>query len=234
MLLQAAIRGFASAPGTTMIAPLGVALTRRLSSVAMKVAEPTVKRRSSREEVVEQARSVGHKPTIRYALDVLGAQKSLLERISLEDYKKIDQRLEGSIAVHMRHSVAHFEAVLSSLSAPIDDSDVDYDARPHFDENMEQSPESAWERVCRVKDAVKALDDDALSRPAVAKFMVSHDGHKETFATTVGRELAFAAHHGVHHNAIMAWIARDLGYHLGDDFGLNFATIRHKMDEGEL
>lgn len=213
-----------------MVAPLSVSIVRGLASAAQ--ASPLKRRKSTRDEVAKVAKEHALPSTLAWTIGVLNDQKHLLERIAPEDFTRVDERIDGSIANHLRHSLAHFDAALASIS---DAAVVDYDERPR-DTDVEHSLPAALARLREVKQTLRSMssDPDILQRPTTAHFMVSPDGEKEEFKSTVGRELAFAAHHGTHHNAIMAWIARGMDYNLSDDFGLTYGTIHHNVSSGEM
>jgi uncharacterized damage-inducible protein DinB len=59
--------------------------------------------------------------------------------------------------------------------------------------------------------------------------MVAGDGSCATLSTTIGRELAFATHHGVHHQAMMRAIAGEFGVDVSPTFGKAPSTINHEL-----
>ena len=58
--------------------------------------------------------------------------------------------------------------------------------------------------------------------------MISSSGETEVLATTLGRELAFATHHGVHHVAMMRAIACEHGVLLNEDMGKAPSTLNNE------
>ena len=57
-------------------------------------------------------------------------------------------------------------------------------------------------------------------------------GRRSWYGWPLGRELAFAAHHGVHHNAMINAICAELGVATPHGFGKAPSTINHECDKG--
>jgi hypothetical protein len=60
--------------------------------------------------------------------------------------------------------------------------------------------------------------------------MLTSDGVDAELGSTLGRELAFATHHAVHHHAMLGAIAAELGVATPPEFGKAPSTIRHERD----
>ena len=72
---------------------------------------------------------------------------------------------------------------------------------------------------------VRGLRDADLRRPLAVSFVLGRgEGTETAFASTLGRELAFCAHHAVHHNASMRQIAEALGLAVPPEFGFAPST----------
>ena len=86
--------------------------------------------------------------------------------------------------------------------------------------------------LLEVASSVKGDDksDKYHHHPVQACFMLSGDSEKEyALASTIGRELGFAAHHAIHHMALVKLIATEtIGLNetdLPDGFGRAPSTI---------
>lgn len=131
----------------------------------------------------------------------------------------------GTIGKHFRHVVDHFAAAL----APIRTTDaelgkIDYD---HRERNvpMETSRDAAMieiKGVVRDLGRVQAGDSD---RPVRVRLMLAADGTEREYESTLGREIAFASHHAVHHHAMIEVIAAEMGASTPEGFGKAPATL---------
>lgn len=77
-------------------------------------------------------------------------------------------------------------------------------------------------------------DDAALEQPLSAAFMLAADGREVAFESTLSRELAFAVHHCIHHNALSKVLLR---LHFPDaalppDFGMAPSTTNFLSTTG--
>ncbi len=130
----------------------------------------------------------------------------------------------GTIGKHVRHCLDHFRAALEGFDRG---SPIDYD---HRERNvpMESEPAAALGAIEELAGRLRNLDDAALSSPVRVRVMLSGDGQEAELESTLGRELAFATHHAIHHNAMMVAIASELGIRVGPDFGKAPSTINHE------
>lgn len=140
--------------------------------------------------------------------------------------------VKASIGQHVRHSLDHIEraanaasdAVSSSLDSMASDDNPDwyeihYDLRKRGDID-EHDIEAATNRIKRV-DAVfdhiqdynsSSSSDKVVNHPVQACFMLSGDSNEEfMLPSTVARELGFAAHHAIHHMALIRVMATTAG-----------------------
>jgi hypothetical protein len=88
----------------------------------------------------------------------------------------------------------------------------------------------AEKRVLGVVNVLKNLEvQEIVSRPIQAYFMLSGDPHEFQLPTTIEREMGFAAHHAIHHMAMVKIIAtQTVGLskeELSPDFGRAPITI---------
>ena len=89
----------------------------------------------------------------------------------------------------------------------------------------ETDPARAIALLDELTARVRGLRDADLRRPLAVSFVLGRgEGTETAFASTLGRELAFCAHHAVHHNASMRQIAEALGLAVPPEFGFAPST----------
>jgi hypothetical protein len=128
------------------------------------------------------------------------------------------------VGAHLRHVIEHYEALLF----PPEPGAVDYDARPR-DAALEQDPRIALQRLSVLSLALQGLGNQDLD---VAVRVRGQGGLQGDFgfdvASSLERELVFAASHAVHHFAVLQphCDAHALGPAL--HFGMAPATVAHE------
>ncbi len=129
----------------------------------------------------------------------------------------------GTIGRHIRHTLDHFRAALDAHSRG---EPVEYD---HRERNvpMEHDPQAARAAIETIQIQIAELTPKALAAPLRVRIMVSSDGSLETLESSLGRELAFATHHAVHHHAMMSAIAQEMNLQTPQGFGFAPSTINH-------
>lgn len=130
----------------------------------------------------------------------------------------------GTVGKHLRHVVDHYGAILRGRR---DDSVIDYDHRER-DVPMENCRDSARRTLTRVAGEIAALVERDMHAPVRVRVMVSGDGAETELSSSLARELAFATHHAVHHQAMMRAIAGEFGVEASADFGKAPSTINHE------
>jgi len=130
----------------------------------------------------------------------------------------------GTIGKHIRHSLDHFRAALDGAS---DGTAVEYDRRER-NVPMESDPTEALAAIATIRARLAGLRVESLSAPLRVRVMLSGDGTEAELLSTLGRELAFAAHHAVHHHAMLGAIAAEFGIQTGPEFGKAPSTINHE------
>jgi hypothetical protein len=131
----------------------------------------------------------------------------------------------GTIGKHVRHCLDHFSAALGAIDAP--DGPIDYDHRER-DVPMETSPAAALAAIVVLRSALRAITADQLAAPVTVRVMVDAEGGTVDLPSTLGRELAFATHHALHHHAMMKFIADSFGLPTPADFGKAPSTLEHE------
>lgn len=113
------------------------------------------------------------------------------------------------------------------------DSTLHYDLRVRGG-TLEKDIELAQERFTNVLTELDLLakeNEFITTKPTKAYFMLSGDGEEFGLESTVARELGFAAHHAIHHMAVIKMIA--VGHlkipvdSLPSDFGRAPSTVHH-------
>ncbi len=145
---------------------------------------------------------------LRQLAEVVGA-------MSDEQYtRKGLAHVEGSAGGHVRHSLDHVDALMGSLSTGC----VDYESRERGTD-IETNRDAAVTKLQTLAERLAAIDLDDMAQPVrvIVRFM----SDRPTIATgsSFGRELAFVLSHTIHHDALIAVIARDLGIELPTYFG---------------
>lgn len=134
----------------------------------------------------------------------------------------------GTVGKHLRHLVDHYEAIIRAMGcAGTSDEVVDYDHRER-EVPMENSREDALRGLESLRTKVNNLRDHQPHRAMQVRVMISGAGHEATLMSSLARELAFATHHGVHHQAMMRAIAGEFGVEAAQDFGKAPSTINHE------
>lgn len=130
--------------------------------------------------------------------------------------------MRGTIGKHTRHSLDHFAAALSGFGRHAEE--IDYDHRQR-EVPMETSRAAAISAIRAMNDSLVSIGPEADGQPVRVRLMLSGDGALGAFTSTLGRELAFAAHHALHHHAMMRVIADEFGVVCPPDFGKAPSTV---------
>ncbi|GLD94575.1 hypothetical protein PINS_up003186 [Pythium insidiosum] len=139
-------------------------------------------------------------------LAMLDQQDALLASLSPEQYTFHSALLQGTIGQHTRHSLDHLRKPLEAVLAA--DDTIHYDLRAR-QTSVETSQQAAREQIEEIRRNLDMLAErSALVHPVQAAFMLSADGTEFAFASTLSREMAFAVHHCIHHNALVKVLLR--------------------------
>jgi enolase len=130
----------------------------------------------------------------------------------------------GTIGQHVRHAIDHYDAAIAGLRG----ESIAYDRR----ERGTRIETDVGEARTRLREIARVLRTVTPSRSAssvrVRVMIESGSGLEAEHESTLGRELAFAAHHAVHHHAMIAAIAKAMGVAVPAGFGKAPATIHHE------
>lgn len=130
--------------------------------------------------------------------------------------------VESSVGAHLRHVLDHVRSALDSASS----SEFTYDVRSRGTV-IETSRPAALAEIDALVSRLADLGRDVLDRPLTLSVLMTSDGAPVKVTSSVGRELAFAMQHTVHHNALIAAMLKTLGAPLPDRFGYAPATVKH-------
>jgi len=157
------------------------------------------------------------------AAAVLGQCAEFVASLPEGAYARPCETMMGaSIGQHLRHSVDHVAAILRGL----EDGVIDYDARERG-VAIETDREAALRAIAALRARLADLEEDDADREVAVKVMLTSDGRTESLRTTIGRELAFAAHHETHHHAMMTVIAASAGCRAPAGFGVAPSTLNY-------
>lgn len=129
----------------------------------------------------------------------------------------------GTVGKHIRHTLDHFRA---SIMTPACDK-IDYDHRARG-VSVESDRAAAMSQITELRGALGGLGEDALNEDVTAEVMCSGDGCCAELRSSRGREIFFALHHAIHHNAILKAIAAEYGIELDPAFGTAPSTINYE------
>ncbi|MBX3363305.1 MAG: hypothetical protein KF866_00955 [Phycisphaeraceae bacterium] len=127
----------------------------------------------------------------------------------------------GTLGKHVRHVVDHFAAAVGAFERG---EIIDYDHRERC-VPMENDRTSALDAIAELRAQIAALTEAHLNHPVRIRVMLSGDGSETELSSTLGRELFFAAHHAIHHHAMMKAIAAEFGVEADAAFGKAPSTI---------
>jgi len=155
----------------------------------------------------------------------LGLMEALVSVHGAEKAKGVFQNtcpiVQASLGQHVRHSMDHLER------AAFYKAEIHYDLRERGGPD-EHDMDAACQRIHKVQERLDQLagmqGDDSISHTAVdACFMLSGEtGHEFKLPSTVARELGFAAHHAIHHMALVRIIAVQSGGLTTEDLPVDF------------
>ncbi len=155
---------------------------------------------------------------------VLAQCADCLSTLPDDAYAKASPVVMGStIGQHVRHALDHFAAALASRAGDT----IDYDRRVRGGA-VEISREEALARIADLRAALNELEADTLAASVRIRVMLSGDGDEAEIPSTLARELAFAAHHAIHHHAMIAAIVHGFDLQPPEGFGKAPSTINHE------
>jgi len=137
-----------------------------------------------------------------------------IERSLPEAYTAVSPLQKASVGQHMRHSLQHFAALLTSEAGAI----VKYDERIRGNA-VETDVSEARSFIRELLDSLDSLGPADLDRSVLVRFMLNSDMLEHDFPSTLERELFFVVHHSVHHDATISAILKEQSFPVPDTFG---------------
>ena len=166
------------------------------------------------------------------AKQVLTQGQALLAAVDAKSYtfKPIADSSSASIGDHYRHILDHFSCLLDGLA----DRRIDYDARQRDSRIADDPAYAAW-LTDQLLGQFQALSSAILAEPVEVSYSVGYcESEPDVLRSTVGREIAFAVGHAVHHFAIVRLLAEQSGAQLPANFGFAPSTLNHLASAGIL
>jgi len=127
----------------------------------------------------------------------------------------------GTIGKHVRHVLDHYCSACVGLEAS---EPIDYDRRERGG-TVESEVREALAEIERIRGKLATLAGAAGDAPVELRVMVASDGSEVGLKSSLAREIAFATHHAVHHQAMMRAIASEHGAPVSEDFGKAPSTL---------
>ncbi len=127
----------------------------------------------------------------------------------------------ASIGQHTRHTLDHYRKLIDGFK---NSTVVDYD---HRDRGVpvETDRGVAIAEIESIIEGFDGLDETQLEFPVRVLAMVNGRGDTAEMESTLVRELWFATHHAIHHDALIKTIAAEFGFTLPETYGRAPSTI---------
>lgn len=135
-------------------------------------------------------------------------------------YRQPAAPCHSGIGAHFRHVLDHYDAFLDGVAT----GTVNYDARKR-DESTESRRDVAERRLRDVRASIDALREAPLADSVNVRMDCGSDC-EATAVSSVARELQFLVSHTVHHDALIAAAARQLGVDVDSCYGVAPSTLR--------
>jgi uncharacterized damage-inducible protein DinB len=158
--------------------------------------------------------------TLQAQLDGL---RDLVSRLAVPVYRAAPSRQSGTIGAHVRHCLDHVRALVCSARS----GDLCYDTRDR-DTDVERDPRAAVAEIDRLSRALDVLDPADVDRTVRLRTRLDRAGTEMLAHSTLGREVAFAIQHTIHHAALIGVLLDRLGIAIPADFGYAPATPRRR------
>lgn len=179
-----------------------------------------------------EASATGVSAVLGQADALLAQVESLLDRLSAEHYStSCPAVFASSIGQHTRHLLDHFAALVAGAhDDPAGAGCVDYDHRERATP-VELDPLAARAETARLRAELRGRCGAACDRSVRVRAMMAADGRCVEIGSTFVRELAFASHHTLHHQAMIRLIAESMGIALEPSFGKAPSTLHHETSQ---
>jgi hypothetical protein len=161
----------------------------------------------------------------RQALTLLRQQRQVLGMLESEHYtKRVPSIFDSSVASHVRHILDHYQTILTAAAASTETL-ANYDERSR-DTDVERNMVVALSTIERMEQEILSIN---LQKPVKVAFY----GDTETFQvfkvpSSVGREIAFASHHAIHHMSMVKLLMQSMNYDFPADATIGIAPSTAK------
>jgi uncharacterized damage-inducible protein DinB len=146
--------------------------------------------------------------------------EELLNNLSEIDYKAFTAQ-SSSIGEHVRHMLDRYESFFQGLPS----RQLDYDARAR-EKPIEESLQAAKSALASVQGRLAALTAGHIqNQPLMVSETVHQQGAAVRVPSTAERELMSLVTHSIHHLAIIALLAKAMGYDLDQKVGKAPSTL---------
>lgn len=133
--------------------------------------------------------------------------------------------MPSHIGGHVRHSLDHVRALLTSIRS----GRIDYDHRERGTP-IESSRWAALRAIQDLIDELRPLRAVAMEAPLTMFMMMTANAQPIELSTTFTREAGYVLSHTIHHNAIIGAMVKTLGGWLSPRFGYAPSTIAHQRN----
>ena len=160
---------------------------------------------------------------VRALVQILDELASLVTSLSDEQYRADSVGvMTGSIGGHVRHCLDHVRALVVGLEQCL----LNYEQRERGTD-IEYHRVSALSAMNNLIQSLAVITPEMLAWPLRVTAMPTSDGPVVEYASSVGREVSFVASHTIHHNAVIAAMARTLGAAVPERFGYAPSTMAY-------
>lgn len=165
---------------------------------------------------------------VEESLLTLAQLRGLVAALTPEGYRQaFGEHGRHTLGKHVRHIIDHYDALLDALMDGFERGAevIDYERRRR-DEALEQWPLEAASHLAGIEMRLSSTLGSGPS-PDALTLAYPLDDATLSLASSLDRELAFLTSHSIHHMAIIALLAEQLGVHLPESFGVHPSTLRH-------
>jgi hypothetical protein len=146
-------------------------------------------------------------------LALLAQLDDLVSRCTRAQYRASPEGRSG-IGSHVRHCLDHIQALLDGASYGV----IDYDARRRGTP-VEACRDAAKQHLYAIERRLRALDQTPGTALVRVRAVVDREGQAVLLHSSLARELQFVASHTIHHCALIARLAGDVGVEVVPAFG---------------
>eukprot|EP01039_Chlorochromonas_danica_P002062 gene2062-2250_t len=174
---------------------------------------------------------------IQQAQDILNQQLEVISILKPDDYIRRQATIFASnIGGHFRHILDHYQAIITAAHDTIPKNKdefplADYDNRDR-DTIIEKDKEIAKDYILKIRDEIGKLDVNKIIEIEFIGEIENFDAYR--IPSTVGRELAFASHHGLHHLSTVRLLLKAHLYPEPQNLGIAPSTIKAYHTLGDL